>query len=216
MSGYNLRSRDTASKAIQMGKSIHPSVSASARRKISLHPEEPEGSEGPSETEVFEEALPSAEFGLEGHPDQLESDRESEQFDESQLRRSLSEGNIPASSTPVKNLGINAMDMAQSQLTRSQRERIEKRRRAEERARRDSVSSRGEGPSRKKGKAIDPHEWGAIELSEEEIEQQQALYDSIVKSKKHVQMGDDSSTSTSEGAKQKHNKKRRDKYRKKV
>jgi hypothetical protein len=110
--------------------------------------------------------------------------------------------------------GNKTIELAHSQLARSQKERIKNRRRAEERARRDSVSSR-EGHSRQKGKVIDPREWGAIELSEEEIEQQQALYDSIIKGKKNVQMDEESSTSTTESAKQRHNKKRRDKYRKK-
>ncbi|TEB26238.1 hypothetical protein FA13DRAFT_1713440 [Coprinellus micaceus] len=154
MSGYRLRNREIAPKAIGGGN-----LFGSA------------DSEGPSETEVFEEALLSEP---DEQPDQ--NDWEENPLDASQLRRSRSVGDIPAH---------------------------------------NSVSSRGEGPSRQKGKVIDPHEWGAIELSEEEIEQQQALYDSIIKGKKNVQMDKESSTSTTESAKQRHNKKRRDKYRKK-
>lgn len=66
-------------------------------------------------------------------------------------------------------------------LNKPQRDKIHKRRNR----RPSSVSSRGEGPSQPKGKGPDPRNWeGALDISEEELEAQQAILDDAARNKR--------------------------------
>ncbi|KIM46695.1 hypothetical protein M413DRAFT_23065 [Hebeloma cylindrosporum] len=75
---------------------------------------------------------------------------------------------------------------AEKQLTTAQKERIERRYRnvARKQLRSTSPASRGEGPSKSKGKGADPANWGNAGLDEEELdpEVQQAALDSLKQS----------------------------------
>lgn len=64
-----------------------------------------------------------------------------------------------------------AIEAAEKALTADQRALIAKRaKKATGRRRREESGSRGEGPSRLKGKAVDPREWGAVDLENEEVD----------------------------------------------
>ena len=74
----------------------------------------------------------------------------------------------PKNTTPVVDKAIEAAEKA---LTAGQRALIAKRaEKATTRRRREKSGSRGEGPSRLKGKTVDPREWGAVGLENEEID----------------------------------------------
>ncbi|KAG2126614.1 hypothetical protein DEU56DRAFT_916001 [Suillus clintonianus] len=61
--------------------------------------------------------------------------------------------------------------LAESKLTGSDRKRIETQKRAVSRnTSRESISSRGEGPSNDKGKAPDPRNWGETEFDDDEVD----------------------------------------------
>lgn len=62
------------------------------------------------------------------------------------------------------------MRAAAGTLSKSQKELIQKRKQKLAHRRRDSSSSRGEGPSEPKGKGIDPREWGNANLSQESLD----------------------------------------------
>ncbi|KAF6765661.1 hypothetical protein DFP72DRAFT_1039464 [Ephemerocybe angulata] len=165
----------------------------------------PSGPTGPEEASVL-----SADEGVEGKAFDYESDAGTT----SSVRKARSLDDIRRqASIPVEQL--NAIELAQSKLTRSQKDLIIKRRRAEARARRDSVSSRGEGPSKPKGKGVDPKNWGALDLSDSEIEAQQVLYESLANDKS-VRIKDEESDSegesTDKSARQRRNRKQGLKY----
>ncbi len=77
----------------------------------------------------------------------------------------------------------NIFNLAYSNLTRTQKEKIEKRKEALKRQRSRSPS-RGEGPSKRAmGKAIDPRNWGQVDLSDSELKAQRAMYESLAAAK---------------------------------
>jgi hypothetical protein len=73
-----------------------------------------------------------------------------------------------------------AVESAAQALTAEQHEHISRRTKAVKNQRKKSTDSRGEGPSRNKGKGRDPREWGNINLDEAEMnmELQQAALES--------------------------------------
>ena len=80
--------------------------------------------------------------------------------------RSLSEaprGPLTAEQTQTVRIATEGMN-------REQKERIQRRQEKVQPRRDSSVSSRGEGPSKPKGKMIDPREWGNINLSRESLD----------------------------------------------
>ena len=84
-------------------------------------------------------------------------------------RRARSEGSLQYKK-PLTSEQANAVKRAAEGLTAEQKQKI-LRRQEKVRSRRDaSVSSRGEGPSKPKGKAIDPREWGNVDFSRENLD----------------------------------------------
>ena len=79
----------------------------------------------------------------------------------------------------------NVIVLAQSGLTYAQKELIEHCKRAELHAHQDLVSSRGKGPSRKKGKGRDLRNDIPPEFSDTKTEEQEALWKSFAIQKKH-------------------------------
>ena len=79
-----------------------------------------------------------------------------------------------------------AVKVAASQLTDEQRYRIQQRHQNVQIPRESSLSSRGEGTSKQKGKTIDPKEWGNVNLSKEslDIETQAAALQSFKQHKR--------------------------------
>ena len=83
-------------------------------------------------------------------------------------RRARSEGSLQYKK-PLTSEQTQAVKKAAEGLTSEQKQKI-LRRQEKVRSRRDSSeSSRGEGPSRPKGKGIDPREWGNVNLSRESL-----------------------------------------------
>ncbi|KIM42784.1 hypothetical protein M413DRAFT_408828 [Hebeloma cylindrosporum] len=80
-------------------------------------------------------------------------------------------------SVPAKDL----VAAAEKMLTAAQKDRIERRNNKVAQARNPSIVSLGEGPSKMKGKGVDPLNWGNANLSEEDLdpEAQQAALDSL-------------------------------------
>ena len=65
---------------------------------------------------------------------------------------------------------LRLVEMASRRLTASQKEVLQRRHGMRPAERRESTSSRGEGPSRPKGKGIDLREWGNANLSSESLD----------------------------------------------
>lgn len=223
--GYHLRDRTKAT--VVQGADVAPAgkpsripvpVPPSTARRSQDNETSPSAGQGdhdgPSEPrEVSEEATtPSAKDGIENHKDTVGGAIKSP----ARKARSLNDLRREASMSPEQ---LNAIELAQSQLTRSQRDLIHKRREVEGRARRESVSSRGEGPSQPKGKGADPKNWGALDLSDTELEAQQAMYDSIAANKqvrlKEPSEYESTSDETTESARRARNRAQRVKYREK-
>jgi hypothetical protein len=94
-------------------------------------------------------------------------------------RRARSEGSLP-DKRPLTSEQTQAVLKAVGGLTHEQKQKI-LRRQEKVRPRRDSsISSRGEGPSKPKGKTIDPREWGNLNISREslDLEAQAAAWES--------------------------------------
>ncbi|KAF5334544.1 hypothetical protein D9611_013826 [Ephemerocybe angulata] len=177
----------------------------------------------PSESSDFEEAMHSVENLMEEAelsdnegPDQVKTPiHATRSLDD--LRR--------GASVPVDTM--NQIEIAQSNLNRSQKDLVYKTRRDKARSRRGSTSSRGEGLSEPKGKGIDPKNWGALDLSDDELEAQRALYESVAHKNEYYSLpqadnafiANESSDEASENSdntqssRDRHNKKRRAEYR---
>ena len=99
-----------------------------------------------------------------------------------QRKRARSDGSIPNKRT-LTTEQRETVELATKGLTKEQQLKFQKRQ-SNIRPRRDSsVSSRGEGPSRQKGKAIDPREWGNVNFSSDslDVDAQAAAFDSLKK-----------------------------------
>ena len=80
---------------------------------------------------------------------------------------------------------VHVVQAATNELTNAQKQNYQRRHKAV--ARKNSTSpSRGEGPSEKKGKGIDPREWGniGISLDEFDVKAQRAAFESLSKKRK--------------------------------
>ena len=110
-------------------------------------------------------------------------------------RRACSLGSIErVNKTHSKNHGIDKLTLEQTQaiekvtsiLTEDQKRTLEKRKRNLTHKRQQSSSSWGEGPSKQKGKGIDPREWGNLNISQESLDigAQAAALNSIAQGKK--------------------------------
>jgi hypothetical protein len=82
---------------------------------------------------------------------------------------------------PLTSEQMQAVRRAAERMTDEQRQQVQRRQEKLQARRRSSVSSRDEGPSRPKGKVIDPREWGNVNISQEslDIDAQAAALDSF-------------------------------------
>ena len=99
-----------------------------------------------------------------------------------QHRRTHSHGLLQEKGTVTMEQAL-AIKLATERMTCEQKPQVQRCQEKIQPRREGSVSSRGEGPSRPKGKGIDPKEWGNLNLSDEElsIEAQAAALDSFRK-----------------------------------
>ena len=100
-----------------------------------------------------------------------------------QRRRARSLGSFRDNENrPLTSEQKKVVNMAENGLTTEQREKFQLRQKKVQR-RDDSLSSRGEGPSEPKKKAIDPREWGNVDFGREnlDIEAQAAALESYKK-----------------------------------
>ncbi|KAJ2917715.1 hypothetical protein MD484_g2704, partial [Candolleomyces efflorescens] len=153
------------------------------------------------------------------------------------IRKYRSVDDLKSARTPITERNI-VFNLAYKNLTRAQKEKIEKRKEALKRQRSRSPS-RGEGPSKRvMEKATDPRNWGQVDLSDSELEAQKAMYESLAaakerirKSERKVDLNEDSAEeseiSSDDGVsrkgkrhrslsrKKRHSEERRDKWKKK-
>ena len=87
-----------------------------------------------------------------------------------QHKRARSDSSLLNKTKSLTSEQRNVVKKAAENLTKEQKQKFQKRH-ANVRPRRDSsVSSRGEGPSKPKGKGIDPREWGNVNISNESLD----------------------------------------------
>ena len=93
-------------------------------------------------------------------------------------KRAHSEGSLPIK-RPLTSEQTKAVKKATEGMTAEQKEMIRRRQNKVRPRQDDSVSSRGEGPSKNKGKTIDPREWGNVDIEHEDldVEAQEAALD---------------------------------------
>lgn len=87
-----------------------------------------------------------------------------------QHKHARSDGSLPNKTKSLTSEQRNIVDLAAGKLTREQQQKFQKHH-TNVRPRRDSLlSSRGEGPSKPKGKGIDPREWRNVNISNESLD----------------------------------------------
>ena len=99
-----------------------------------------------------------------------------------QHKRARSDSALP-NKKPLTTEQKKLVDLAAERLTKEQQRKFQKRQKNVRPRRGSSTSSRGEGPSRPKGKTIDPREWGNVNLSREslDVDAQAAALNSLKK-----------------------------------
>ena len=99
-----------------------------------------------------------------------------------QHKRARSDSALP-NKKPLTTEQKKLVDLAADKLTKEQQRKFQKRQKNIRPRRGSSTSSRGEGPSRPKGKTIDPREWGNVNLSREslDVDAQAAALNSLKK-----------------------------------
>ena len=117
---------------------------------------------------------------FEGESPELESNEPEAPWTTVQRRRARSLSSLDRNQTIRKKDGgvkpeltreqVKAVKEAATKLTAQQKETLRRRQRKVPVARRESVSSRGEGPSEPKGKGPDPMEWGGLNISRESLD----------------------------------------------
>ena len=97
-----------------------------------------------------------------------------------QHKRARSDSSLPNKKKSLTTEQGKLVDLAAERLTKEQQQKFQKWQNVRPR-RNSSMSSRGEGPSRPKGKTIDPQERGNANLSQEslDVEAQAAAWDSL-------------------------------------
>jgi hypothetical protein len=65
---------------------------------------------------------------------------------------------------------VQAINAASNALTEDKRKVMRERQKKMARLRKNSTSSREEGPSKPKGKGVDPREWGNVNISKESLD----------------------------------------------
>ena len=108
-----------------------------------------------------------------------------------QRRRARSDGALPNENV-LTSAQAQAVNRATADLTTEQKQQILRRQENVRPRRNDSISSRGEGPSKPKGKATDPREWGNVDFNRDnlDIDAQMAALKSFkaqLKAKKRAQ-----------------------------
>ena len=139
--------------------------------------------EGPGNYRIDESEVQMDDFNSSmetGTPDRADS-----HWTTVQRRRTRSHGSLPDKRT-VTAEQVHAIELATERMTQEQRQQVQRRLEKIQPRCEESVSSRGEGPSKPKGKMTDPREWGNLHLSEEELslEAQTAALNSFAKNVK--------------------------------
>ena len=83
-------------------------------------------------------------------------------------KRARSDGSLPNNNT-LTSAQRKTVNLAEKGMTKEQQQKLQRRQEKVRPRRDDSVSSREEGPSNRKGKAIDPREWGNVDFSREDL-----------------------------------------------
>ena len=85
-------------------------------------------------------------------------------------RKAFSKGNASCFRRELTTEQAQTIDKATTNMTKQQREILRRRQERVPMQWNDSLSSRGEGPSKLKGKGIDPREWGGVNISRDSLD----------------------------------------------
>ena len=142
--------------------------------------------EGPGNYRIDESEVPIDDFNSSmevGTPDRADS-----HWTTVHRRHTRIHGSLPDKKT-VTAEQVHAIELATERMTQEQWQQVQRRLERVQPRREESVSSWGEGPSKPKGKMTDPHEWGNLNLSEEELslEAQTAVLNLFAKNIKNTE-----------------------------